>query len=449
MYLPRSPIIRHTLTWSAIDALVTQSVLLTYEYLLTYMMGSEFHGLFGYAVSILYIAEGLTNFGFDSNLAAFSHAIFASWRNTLKFLCGAWMVHVIWVASVAWYLYMFAIGKILGSTLAPAYTAWITVFIIEAIRKTGKHIARYRGYVSHAAITEIIATGGYAVCALAGLWLGICSSLRALLFLHALSACIQTVILATILIHSTSETSDTSNGHVPFSLWWFHVHRIFVGINEVAGTLYTSNFLLPFVAYSRGYEFASIFRLVGNTARWFVVCIQQIFASTGSIVLSYQKRDSIHDRAHTFMQLTHYLHQIVYAGIFFVIINSRWLFMPQDIFYITPSHAISIGFFLCALPIVDSLCAFYLRWYVVEERAYSIALYNIISIFGMDAIVRFLDLGDTITIVAMFAMRALACMMISTWSFYVWGIRPSLRWEKESIIITVIVSLVWLIIHVW
>lgn len=444
----RIPSVARVLTWSSLDAFITQTAVLVYEYILLYTMGAEFHGVFGNAMSFLYVTQAVTNFGFDSNIAPFSNNVVAHRWNFIKFVVGAWIPHLAWVACIAVYLYIDGLVSVLGMQFVSAFLPWILVFAFESIRKTAKHLLRYIGYIQEATIIEVVGTLAY--LAAAGLGLAAqYASLSLLLTLHAAAAAAQTVCMAWYIIQHTIQLPTTGPRESLFSIVWMHIHRIYVGINEVAGTLYTGQFLTPLVAYSRGYAFASVFRLASSTAQWLVRQTQQIFVTTSSITLAHHKSRPIEERRRVFYTLTHYLHQIVYAVIFFVLINSRWLFVPDAVITFTPLQALGIGFFLFALTVVDSFCAFYLRWYIVEEQAYSIAIFNLISIAGMQLIAQLIDFDDMLIIVAMFAFRALAFIMISAWSAYIWGIKPSLKWEKESIIVTIIISALWFMIHAW
>ncbi len=442
------PSVTRVLTWSSVDALTTQTAILLYEYVLSYTMGSEFHGMFGHAISILYIAEGVATFGFDSNIAAFSQEVIANRWNFFKFALGGWLPHLIWMSGVTYYMYYHGLPGLLEQNLYAAFFPWVLIFIIEAIRKTGKHLLRFIGYIREAAIVEIIGTLSYVTLSGIALAYSI-ASLSLLLYIHAITSLGQMIYILWHISTFAKQLPSASQQNAPFSIIWMHIHRLFVGVNEVAGTLYTGNFLIPLFAYSRGYAFASVFRLASATARWLVQYIQQIFVTTGSITLAQHKLRPIEERQRIFHMLTHYLHQIVYAVVFFVIINSRWLFVPEATISFTPLQAICIGFLLFALTLVDSFCAFYLRWYIVEEQAYSIALFNLASIAGMQAIVQLQDLDDLLIIIAMFAVRTLAFIMISAWSAYVWNIKPSLKWEKESIVVTIVISILWFVTHLW
>lgn len=444
----RIPSVTRVLTWSSLDAFITQTAVLAYEYILLYTMGADFHGVFGNAMSFLYVTQALTNFGFDSNMAPFSNNIVANRSNCIKFIIGAWIPHLVWIGGVAAYLYLNALVGILGMQNASAFLPWICVFSFESVRKTGKHLLRYIGYVQEATIIEVVGTLSY--LAAAGVIIAIqYVSLASLMTLHAVSAGIQIICMLWYMVGHVIVLPRTQTDETFFSIIWMHIHRIYVGINEVAGTLYTGQFLTPLVAYSRGYAFASVFRLASSTAQWLVRQTQQIFVTTSSITLAHHKSRPIQERRQVFHTLTHHLHQIVYAVIFFVLINSRWLFVPDAAITFTPTQALGIGFFLFALSVVDSFCAFYLRWYIVEEQAYSIAIFNIISIAAMQIIAQLIDFDDMLIIVAMFVFRALAFIMISAWSAYKWGIKPSLAWERESFLVTIVISALWFIIHAW
>jgi len=444
----QSPTIFHTLGWSALDAVTVNTALLIFEYALSRIAGSTFHGIFGTVISVLYIMEGITNFGFDGNLAAYISRILSSRKQVWRFFRYVWLPHLAWIICVAISLYIYGLDILLGRSLAFVYPAWMILFLIEAVRKTQKNIVRYMGYLKATAIIEIAATFLFT--------LGACTlvvtqqhSLPRILYLHSSVTLLQSTILTLYMAYYVWKLPSVSHASESVPLLQLHVHRLFVGINEFAGILYTGSFLIPFIAESRGYEFASIFRLVSYTARWFVIGMQQVFAVTGNIVLAQQKGENIQKRLHTFYTLTHYLHQVLYAGIFFVIMNSWWLFVPRLHIQFTPWQCITIGFFIFALTLIDNFCAFYLRWYIIEEKALHIAACNLVSILAMETMLRYLELGDMITIIAMCSVRLLSFVMISAWSFYIWGLRPSLRWEKESIAIAVCASLAWLLIHVW
>jgi len=439
--------INRILAWNSLDAIITQTALLSFEYALTYGMGAEFHGTFGSAMSLLYIIAAFINFGFDSNIAAYYAKITQNRSATLTFVATAWLPHMCWVLLIAWYIYTYHITDMLEFSMHNAYFVWILVLCIEAFRKTAKHITRYAGYVTQAAIIEVSATVGYITCVSLGLMAGFIYTIKAILYIHAASAFLQCCGLMFYLIYHTTIIPHT--GEQVFAPAQFHMHRIFVGINEVAGTLYTGNFLIPLIAYSLGYEFASVFRLTAYTAQWFVLCIRQIFATTGGIVLSQQKSRSIEQRKATFIKLTYYMHQVLYAGIAFVLIHSWWFFMPMNMITISPIEAVGFGCILFALTIVDVLCAFYLRWYIVEEQAHRIALFNVISVLGMDVIIRMFDLGDIPMVAAMLGMRMIAYVMILVWSVRIWDLRPSLRWSWPSILTACSASLTWYVVRMF
>lgn len=430
----------HGIRWNALDSIISQGLLVAHHIAVRYFLGPVFHGEFGTAFSILYSLLVIVNMGLDSSLSPIFTYISANKRAALllsrriffpqlTILMFSFIILVL-VAQrqVAFNFLTGPISIIIGVTL-----------IIESIRKSCRTFLQLALRSRLTAITEISGMIAYLIIVWSWFFAGFGMTLMSAFITLLIISSIQLIILAVGIHAWYTQLPDTTNTLPATISWRLAKSRFFVGSNQIISQLFTSNFLVPFFAVTCGLNFASFFKIISSVAQWITLVGQKIFGITGAAILARTKELSLETKRAVFIAMTHKLYQVLYILLICVIINGTTLYITQCSVY--PPQAITIGVTMLVLSFLESFFVLFDRWYIIEERAYYLLFFTTLSCM-------FLYFSGSYILLSLVIIRVITIMLLTLFSFYYWSLRPSLKIEKESLGIALILSLLIYII-IW
>ena len=420
-----------TIRWNAFDSLLTQGLLVAHHCAVRYYLGAEFHGEFGTALALMYSALVVINWGLDSSLSIVFSYIAKSQAHARTIFRQS-------IFPQIFIILLFGISLVLAGKHT-LYVIIAAILITESIKKSCKVLLQLALHTQITALTEITGMVTYLMVVWSWYYTGngmtLVSAFTALL-------CVSFLQLITLAVAVCSWYRLLPSVDIPEVTWTWRIakSRLFVGSNQVIAQFFSANFLVPFFALSCGFAYASFFKIVSSAALWVTLIGQKIFGVSGAAILARTKELSLETKRAIFIAMTHRLYQVLYILIIFVVINGTTLFVTQCSSY--APRALVIGLTMLILSFLESFFVLYDRWYIIEERAYFLLFFNILSCLLLYSIMHnFLCFSDIGIVISMIIVRAMAIISLTLFSFYYWRLRPSLRLEKESVGIALLLSL--------
>lgn len=375
--------------------------------------------------ALIYLTITVTNFGLDLSIAPFFSQITACKTNFKRYFLRQLLV------QIGIYLISAGIAIFILSILIPfkqiVSLDWLLLFIIasliitEGIKKIARIILQIAFFTSITALVEIFYIISYIICFWSYYTFKQTISLYTIFFPMLILSCSATIFLAlTIYRFYCTLPSKAASNNIALSWKQIGKNRVVNYGYQITKLIFTSNFLIPFFAFSFGLSMAALLELVVAFTQFITVIIQKVFGITGQALLSQMKHKDLKEKQHAFALVSNILYPLLYTIIIGAFITYKPLCAYTLPSQVHNSSLTALLFFL--LLFCENFIILYEKWFIVEEKTvYLIALNGSLAILFY-VIPRMLQ---TTSISALLTLLIILRLV----SYSVLGIISSYKWQ--------------------
>ena len=442
--IPYLAFFKRGLYWNLFDSLSSQGLVIFFHLLLRTFYGTDLHGRMGCLLSVFYIALVLCNAGLDQSIAPFLEGFT---KNRYAFQAFFFRVLLPQVPIILLNLFLllgvslFVVPQILFPlNISSAFYFLIGIsFILESIRKTCRTFLQLIFYNKLTACVEtgnmVIYTSFIVLCHYFEISLSLESLWGAFTFLIAA----QTAILAGGIAVFYSKLPHEISSKEPLGLTTrMLTTRLFTWANQSMAQLFSGNLLVPLCALKFGLEYASLMKVMSTISQWVSLISQKTFGISSNALLAHLKSRSLATQQQAFFYLSSLLAQVLcFLGIF-LLFNGKKIVL----FYVDSASPVSwpLLYFMLINNFLESLFVLYEKWYIFEEEAFYVLLFNALSFTALYIAVSFFTTPFSLAL-SVLSVRAITLLSITFFSSYRWNIWPSYTPRAITLGISLIISL--------
>lgn len=429
-----------SIRWNALESALYHALFLSHQVLLFKIIDPQLYGLSSTILASLYALVMIGNLGLDATFGPFFHQAKASQSSFKKIIFYQLGIQVAIFAACS--LALVAYGLRPGSILAHYTTLKIILactLMSEGIKKSARTLLQL-AFLNHlTTIIEVCTILAYMI--LVWGWYGLTGSISliSLLLPLLITSCLTNSILFTFLYRWYRQLPTFDSSVTDYGALYKRIikSRCLATIYSVGQQIFSSNILIPTIALQAGLVQAGLFNLVASIASSITSIFHKIGGYTTQAILSHIKDHELSVKKEAFAFITSELLHIIGAICIFIAINSRKIFHLNRELLTTDQWLIPAYIYL-AIILCDYLVIAYEKFYLNEERADFLALFNIATIMACFVLLYFSrSSSPTILLGAVLMIRAINLLCLALLSHYYWGIKPRLTvrpWYAATII---------------
>lgn len=419
----------HGVWWNALEAIPYQLILAAHNMLLFGVIGAHAYGLVGTLFSLIFLAVGVTSFGFESSLSTFFADAQAS-KVSYKRIIGCHYAPTI-------------IGLILAAVLVPGLmpttTSWPVVVIVtllifvEGLKKGMRSLLHAGFYNRQTAVIELFQVVTYVALVWTGYGLGL--QLDAQLLFGSLlcvsTACLMMLGYQLCLFYAGLPNQETSDASVTIeakkgTLATVIRQRCYTTVTAMSHQFFSANALVPLFAHRFGLSSAGTLKIIGTIAYGATLCIAKIFGSTSDALFAQIKHGKLHEKQQAFFVVTQHLYAALYGVLLFGASGIIWLYALDLTSFNDAAAVCALLFFV--IHISEQFFSTYERFFITENRAGELMLFNGATIGCLYAVLRYAPSTNPILMLqSVLCIRLVSFALLSSVAFAWWRIRPQLK----------------------
>jgi hypothetical protein len=437
---------RTILRWTVIDAVGTQAIIIAHNIAIRSLLGPEMHGLFSTCIALIYGVQAISNWGLDATLPPYIQDMSSSKRAVMhgvRTIAMPQLTLVTIIAIAAAYGMPYIMLHWFSITLSQSLTnIACALFFFESLKRTMKRFLRLTLRVKTTSLLELIGVMAYVLIT----WtqflihpIGLIDILWPFLFV-SIAQClflIYNLYIWYLRMPNTSSHTHSTAPSEPMHFTHFYKNRFFIGMNEVASQLFTSNMLVPFFALYCSVGYASLFSIVSSSSKWIAIIALRAFGTTGSILFAYAKNKTMREQKQQFTTMTHAMHQFLYGAVAIAFVYGGYT-ARLTCFDTYSTALLPLAFCMLAIMLLDSFLALYLQWYIMQEKPQYFAAINLSGALLAIGVMSFAWLSDFGIILLLFGVRLTTYMTVACTTYYIWRLKPSFAIKRETAIITIV-----------
>jgi len=379
-----SDLFSFSIMWNSIEAFGYQTVFLLYQVALFNWISPILFGLQGAFFATCYLAISLLNGAFDGGvIPVFSEL--SKTRSTFEKILWPFFFQslILFITPLvlgglfSFFPLLFPIEYLSYCSLK--YLLLFSLFVgFEGTKKNLRSLLHLSFKNKYLAKLEVFNIASYATCSLLIYYSNGVSNLFILVFPFILISFFTTCLLGSQLAKFYIS--------LPKGLFFndskihsrFIKSRFYTYVNQITRILFSSNFLLPFLALSAGLPAVGIISLI-NTITFTCTClIQKIFGPLGAALFAHTKSFPLKEKQATFVRVANATW--IVSSIFFVLFlfyGVIFLKNPTTFFSSFSVEVLIYLFFLVHL--VESCFIVYEKFFIAEEKQEYLLVFNVIS----------------------------------------------------------------------
>ncbi len=394
-----------SILWNSVESVVYYGLFFIHQmFLFTHMQSSEY-GKVSAVFAGVYFLVSFVDCGFESTLALFLPNLTAS-KSSLK----SFMIRNS-IPSFFLIVVLIVGGFYLPISIdAPLPTFFFVLLIVsEYIRKMIKSFLQLLFYHQITTIAEMTMLIIYLTTVWTAYFLGYSLSFNVLFIpLFTLSLCNVIILFCTTYTKIYVPLNDTS----PKTLPHYNIInvRIFAFANTMASQLFSSNFLVPFLAIHTNLDQAATFKLLSSFIHTFSVGINKIFGISGRTLLAHSLTQN--NTATAFSLLNAITHKVItYATVgcalmvFCTLQSTSWL--PLLAWYATIS-------------LIETITIAHDKLYPINHAIGILCSINICTILSMIVIMKISSISLSSLLTATLILKLLASITVIGIARYRW-----------------------------
>jgi len=412
--------------WNAIETIIFSLIFLTHQFFLFKTLGGALYGLVGTLFASLYLVVKVANFGLDKSLGTlFSDLskdknLFRSViTKQLRIQLAIFFVLSIIIFSIK--LIDASIFKILSSVEYTMLAILLAILVVEGVKKTVRMLLQLAFLNKQAAFVELGVTTFYFIVVW-GLYLLGYSLLLVTIFVPFLVFSVLSTACMMRYLHVWYQTLPEGRNHekahkTPKT--YFLKNRFFNTFNDLGSRIFTGNFLVVIAAYKFGMEYAAFIKLATSLFDTVSIVIYKTFGWTSYALFAHMKSEQLDHKKKAFSRAAQMMVQVLYGLLLFTCINYQKIATLKKV---GNTEILT----LCVLYAIGYLISIYEQFYVTQDSAGYLLIFNSLSLFLCGAVVYF---GSTISttelLLSFCVIRLIVLAAISIVSFYLWGIKST------------------------
>lgn len=409
--------LHRSMRWITFEACIYEGLILLHYSILYKVVSSSMFGIIGTAIAFIYLIVYRVCGGLEEVVGSF----YAQWsKNRQGFREYIVYIYLLLYAILA--LFLIAGFWLCPTVIIASSLYWILAIttFFECTKKSLRSLLKILFYNRALAFIEIVSMILYCCLVWIPYSMGIAIEPISVIWPLCFIAIIGNILYSIIIAHWYSILPKINNNQ---AISYMHIARTaaYSYINQCATIFFSSNFLVPLIAWHDGMHSAGHFKLISTTINTITKIIEKVFGSSTSAALAQVKSDSFDQTRYYFGMISGKLLHVIMALVIFSVINIRSLVPMIDR---TGSVVWVIGIYL-AIMLIDRVTTMYERFFIINEKPRDLFITNIscFVILLLSCNARIFS-SPTMLFIAFFA-RALSLMIFIGRAYYQWGIYPS------------------------
>lgn len=436
----------HSIAWSAIEAIIFQTVLCAHQAALFAIVSSQLYGFTGTVFGLIYFTVKLLDFGLCKSLITFYHEFSLDKRSFLLFFAQQLLPNVIfccilfffvWITYIFFNHYIFATIPFNGYLLAIACGLVIT----ESIKTILKRLLQLSYNFRCAALYEI----GFIVSYPLTLWS----------YYFYTGSLHENVIIGFCFLISLLETIGLSialyrhyallplvpiHNNIPFVSQYtvFHIYksRFFIYGHSMSKQLCSGNILIPLCAYIYGLEYAALLKLASYITHSIATVMEKIIDPSSSLLFIHAKKDSLENKQQFFLLALRTSWHILLCMLIFILINGITLFTASHAsFVITPYIVVYFLIHYC-----ENFFIAIEKFYIAHDHSRFLIIGTILN--SAIALLVFANFLSPLIALMLFLISRIITLIILLYCLsYIWNISPRIQIIPRYIVGSIVLSI--------
>src|SRR4030095_5539341 len=335
-----------SIAWSAIEAIVFQTILCVHQAALFVITSSWLYGLTGTVFGLIFFTAKLLDLGLGKSLITFYHEFSSNKRSFVLFFTQQLLPNAIFCCLLflfVWITYIFFNHHF--HTKMPIDSFLLTIAcglaLTESIKVILKRLLQLSYHFRSVALYEI----GFIVSYQIALWsyyfyTGLLNEYVIIGFCFLMSLCEVIGLSIAAYRQYTLLSSLSANNNIMFPQHTaLHIFksRLFIYGHSISKQLCSGNILIPLCAYAYGLEYAALLKLASYVTHSITAIMEKIIDPSSSLLFVYTKNDSLENKQQFFLLALHSSWHILLCVLIFILINSTKIFtLSHASFIITP-----------------------------------------------------------------------------------------------------------------
>jgi hypothetical protein len=430
--------------WNSIEVITYNVIFLIHQIALYQTLGYSLFGTIGSFFSVIYLAIGICNFGFDTSLAHSIGYIQLDKRAARKFLVLCAIPHLMLyvTAPLAIYalLYYYNSLSYIFSKIPMQSTQFITLGILmylsEGLKKSLKCFLDLAFKNKPIAILEITNITLYIGVIWFSYYCGLPLTMHLLIIPLVIISISNTAALLYCLITWYHYLPDVSQEQLPlpsFTLWSYH--RFFNWANYLLHTFFSGNFLVPLFAFKFGLYYAGLFKIINYSSHCITSIVHHIFGSPALAYFSHSNTLTLEAKREFFNWINKRMYYLLYAIIIFFLVNHSKL---ASLSLLDAAHARAFYLFFI-INISESFFIIYEKFYISEKSTDYLFAFNAISVLlSYIALVYIQELSPLLH--TFLGIRCVSFIVLYWFSFHKWKLLPRIDIKISYIVLCIVLS---------
>lgn len=358
--------------WNVLESLLYHLIFITHQTCLYKVFGQELYGKAGTLIAFSFLLVTFFLGALDTTLIGYIQ-FFTQSKRHFKILINNYIIrHCLFVLTAPLILCLL---KYLGFVQITGSLSWGTCLLIgalvvlETIRKLLRHTLQLMFYNKHTASLEVAGIVMYALAFWGSYWYGVPFG-PALVLTPFLLPSVCSIIYFCFLFSQESaslkESTDQQNHSAGFRKAQFYAF-----INQVARSLFSSNFLVPLFALSAGYMEAGIAALANYVTYTFSFFIHKICTPAAAALFSHTNTLTKDEQQQAFGLAVKLFFSLATLALS-VLVFYGWITL-SDLSFKTISYA---SFFFI-VHVMEHLYTLYEKFFMAQNQAKLLALLNV------------------------------------------------------------------------
>lgn len=438
----------HGMWWNAIEAIPYQLILAAHNMVLFGVIGAQAYGLIGTLFSLIFLAVGVTSFGFESALPTFFADAQTSQTNYKKIIGGHYAPTIIGLIIAASLL-----PRMMTTTTTPYVIMIIaSLILVEGLKKGLRTLLHAAFYNRQTALIELFQVVTYVAIVWTGYGLGL--HMDALLLFASLlfvsAACLMMLGYYFYTFYSSLPTQDCVDfpkaiDTKTITLGSIVRQRCYTTVTTLSHQFFSGNALVPLFAYRFGLTSAGTLKIICTIAYGATVCIAKIFGSTSDALFAQVKHSKLYEKQQAFFLVTQHLYAALYGVLLFGALAIVWLYMCDTAVFNDAHFACALLFFV--IHISEQFFSTYERFFITENCARELMIFNGITIGFLYAILYYVPQNNPIMMLqSVLLVRVISFIFLSGVAFAWWRISPRVQINPLYLASSLVLSIVCFLI---
>lgn len=435
----------HSIRWNAFESITYQALLLAHQVALFSVTDYATYGLIGTLFSITYLLVIITNFGFDVSLSPFftlltKNKTYYKDILLLQLLPEYCILGILFACALLCKYLFFSSLLFFQSIDITMLFVLASLILFEGAKKTLRVLLQLACLSHKSAFIEVITIITYTSIVWIGYALGYPITLELVFIPLLLVSAASTVVLFFFVYDYYQELPENSESQLPPGTQWRIMRsRVFNFLNQISHSFFSSNFLVPFFAILFGFNKAGILKLISSIIHCITLIIQKVFGVSGALFFSRLKNMNLASKQNAFLIISNSLNHVLCGILIFIGINYSTLIAISSLPDATLT--IPIGCLFLIITLSESFFIAYEKFYINEERADYLFLFNLIVIGFLILLISNAQHFSQLTLmIAFIAIRLIAFISLSILSFQQWQIKPTFKIQPVYLISFLLLS---------